>query len=313
VSLPVFAAFLILWMVFQFWPSSAFAQAGDSPNPNCANVVNTGGGSCVSGPVQLTAQEQAILAKKTALVQEYLQVRAGKFSYTTFQSDMLAFFQTYGGSKQPQSRVNPACPTISTQAPAVTCGTNAVYAPQFSQINYSYCGPATAYEILYGLGWTSGPNGESLSQSVLAKNSYLKTDANGGTNWSPYVMGPTLNSWTRSGWYIAVNGSGVGSGFTSATFISDLTFDIDDGWPLAGNIVEYAGSNNPHLVGHPSSLTIYHWIAIKGYTSYGNNTTYDDSVSGDSWIWSWAANVPAVSTIASTTMTTLLNGRGFVW
>lgn len=60
-------------------------------------------------------------------------------------------------------------------------------------------------------------------------------------------------------------------------------------------------------------MTIYHWIGIYGYTNYGYNTSYADSIHGDSWIWSWAVNVPAYSTISSSDMTTLLNQRGFVW
>ena len=40
---------------------------------------------------------------------------------------------------------------------------------------------------------------------------------------------------------------------------------------------------------------------------------YADSVHGDSWIWSWAASVPAYSTISSSSMTTLLNQQGYVW
>jgi hypothetical protein len=158
---------------------------------------------------------------------------------------------------------------------------------------------------------TSGPHGESLSQASLAGSSYLQTDQNGGTNWGPAVMGPTLNACTRSSFYASVNGSGVGGGFSSGTYMYDLEADIDSGWGIAGNVVENAGG--AHLVGHPTSTTIYHWIAIKGYTNAGNTTTYVDSVSGDNWIWPWAANVPAQSNYSSSTMTSLLNGRGFVW
>ncbi len=183
---------------------------------------------------------------------------------------------------------------------------------QQSQVNYHYCGPAAAEEIVRGLGWTTGPSGESLSQRVLAGNNYLKTDANVSTSWNLSVMGPTLNAWTCSSFYVPVNGSGVGGGFNASTFTYDLTTDIDNGWPLAGNIVEYANSG-PRLIGHPQSTTIYHWIAIRGYTNYGANTCCADSISGDSWIWSWIVNVPPYSTISSSDMTTLLNSRRYIW
>jgi len=78
------------------------------------------------------------------------------------------------------------------------------------------------------------------------------------------------------------------------------------------NSVEYSNTD-PHLVGHPRSLTIYHWIGIYGYQNYGNYTMYADSIHGTNFWPSWDGNVPAYSSIPSGTMTTLLNGRGFVW
>ncbi len=312
---------LMLAALWALWPnaSRAAAQPGTAPNPTCVNVINTGGGSCLSGPVQLTPQEQALLAKKNALAQEYAQVRAGKLSASLFQRDYQAFLQQYGGPSAQQPFASPAsCPSIATGSasstqPLTVCISKDLYVPQQPQANNYYCGPATAEEILSGLGWTTGPHGESLSQSVLANTNYLHTDADGGTNWNPYVMGPTLNAWTRSSFYAPVNGSGVGGGFTVTTFTYDLTTDIDNGWPLVGNIVEYSGTNNPHLVGHPQSATIYHWIAIRGYNNYGSTTDYADSISGDSWIWPWAVNVPPYSSISSSAMTTLLNGKGYIW
>jgi hypothetical protein len=59
--------------------------------------------------------------------------------------------------------------------------------------------------------------------------------------------------------------------------------------------------------------TIGHWIAIYGYNLNGQSTLYADSVYGDSWIWSWAANVPRYSAFSSSSMYTLLGARGWVW
>ena len=272
---------------------------------SCTNVVNTGGGGCANpGPVVLTPQEQTILANKNALALEYAQMRIGKLSAAAFQADQQAFLGKYGGSATIHPAMIPYCPSIAI-GPNVACGSNWVNMTQQAQSNSYYCGPATASEVL-------GARGINVSQSTLAGNSYLKTNANGGTDWNPYVMGPTLNALTSTSYYVAVNGSGVGGGFSQSAWQGALTYDVDNGWAIAGNIVEYSNSD-PHLVGHPRSMTIYHWIGIYGYTSYGNNTSYADSVHGDSWIWSWAANVPAYSTISSSSMTTLLNQRGYVW
>jgi hypothetical protein len=285
--------------------ASAHAIPVSRPNSLCASFVNTGGGRCAhSGPVVLSRRDQTILSKKSALAVEYAQMKAGKVSVAKFQSDRQAFINQYAGSTTARPTLTPYCPVI-TGGPNVVCGSNWVNLSQQSQTTTYYCGPATASEVL-------GVRSVYKSQSFLAGSSYLKTDANGGTNWSPYVMGPTLNTLTNSSWYIAVNGSGVGGGFSQSTWENDLTFDVDNSWAIAGNIVEYANTD-PHLVGHPRSMTIYHWIGIYGYANYGGGSTYADSVHGDTQFWNWAANVPAYSTISSSDMTTLLNQRGFVW
>jgi hypothetical protein len=277
-------------------------MARAAASSGCANVVDTGGGACTSSPVILSPSEQAILARKTALAEEFAAVRASKLSLANFLRDAQAVLQQYGGPTAAQVLLQATPDACTTDCPPVNDSVNLV---QQSQANFYYCGPATASEILRVRGVTK-------SQSFLAGSNYLRTDADGGTNWNPQVMAPTLNTLTNSSWYVAVNGSGVQGGFTNTTYEADLTTDIYLGWPIAGNTVEIA-NQGPHLIGHPSNLGLNHWIAIYGYTSNGAYTKYADSIAGDAWIWSWAANVPAYSTYDSPDMTTLLNGRGFVW
>jgi uncharacterized membrane protein len=293
--------------------SGATPRLEATPDPACADVVDTGGGDCANpGPVVLTSDEQTILDKKNALVSEYADLLAGTLSMAVYQHDLQSFIDQYGGpTTAAPVGVDPdtTCPSTA-MAPTTAYTAKAVSMTQQRQTTTYYCGPATASEVLR-------TRGVSVSQSTLASNTYLHVihDPNNrktwGTSWNPYVMGPTLNTLTNSSWYSAVNGTGVRGGFTSATWQADLGFDIDNGWAIAGNIVEYAGG--AHLVGHPGDKTIYHWIGIYGYSSSGASTRYADSVHGDTGFWPWAANVPAYSTISSSTMTTLLNRRGFVW
>ena len=258
------------------------------------------------GTSPLSARDQQALNKKQALAREYAAMRAGRFSGAAYQRDFEAFMSQYGGAAaQASHAVTPYCIPDPDTGKCGSSGSNFVALTQQSQANSYYCGPATAAEILAG-------RGVNKSQSFLAGSSYLKTDATGATSWNPYVMHPTLNTLLNTNWYPPVNGSGVGGGFDATTWEDDLQFDIDNGWAIAGNIVEYQNTD-PHLVGHPRGLTIYHWIAIYGYTYYGVDTKYADSVSGDAWIWSWAANVPPYSSFASSDMTTLLNQRGVVY
>lgn len=300
------AAMLALLSAWCFvFPSVLDARAMPSAlsNGSCANAVNTGGG-CAVGTDKLSTRDQVILEKKQTLASEYADMRAGKVSYTTYRSDLAAFLAQYGGHTASTTIVVPDCvPDPNTgQCPVSANSVNLIQQPQTTTY---YCGPATASEVL-------GVRGVSKSQSFLAGSSYLNTDASKDTPWNPYVMHPTLNTLLNTAYYVAVDGSAVGGGFTTSTWEQDLKYDVDNGWAIAGNIVEYANTD-PHLVGHPRTMTIYHWIGIYGYSNNGGYTKYADSVSGDTQFWSWAANVPAYSSFSSSDMTTLLNQRGFVW
>ena len=112
---------------------------GISANP-CANTVSTGGGTCNATPVNLSSQEKSILAQKTALAQQYAQVRAGTFDRATFQRNWEAFVGQHGGpvtgSFQAQrSLIQPRC--------VEPCyNSNSVGINQSPQANWYYCGPA---------------------------------------------------------------------------------------------------------------------------------------------------------------------------
>jgi hypothetical protein len=152
----------------------------------------------------LTPLQQQALARKNALAEEYAQVRAGRLSYTTFQRDLQAFMSLYGGPTAATASVSTNCPSL----PYSLCGQNWVGMVQQPQWYNDYCGPATASEVL-------AVRGTNDSQGTLAGNSYLKTDADGGTNWSPPVMAPTLNTLLNTNWYYPVNGSGVRAALTA--------------------------------------------------------------------------------------------------
>lgn len=293
---------LALMMSLGIGISSAHAAAAGTPKQQCSTPDITGGGSCVSGPVALTAQERAIAAKKNALAEEYQKVLSGAVSSATYQSDWQAFIRQYGGpTKMTLARAN----SINIIPDCVDpCDVHTLGLTQHPQLTWYYCGPATAQEVL-------GVRGVNVSQSTLAGNNYLKTDATGQTSWNPYVMGPTLNALTGSSFYIAVNGYDVGGNITLTTWESNLQQDINQGWALAGNTVENANSS-PHLPGHPSNLTIYHWIAVYGYSNFGATTYYADSISGTNF-WSWSPNVARYNSFASSNMVILLNHRGYIW
>jgi hypothetical protein len=297
------------------YPTIAQASPGkqnQSLAPSCTIPSVTGGSSCDTGSSVLSPQDQKHqkrLDEKNALAQDFSLVRLGKLDMQTFLTRWHTFIQQYArptsvmanlarGQVSATTSVNPyTC--VDGTCPPVSASLNT---PQAAQQTTYYCGPATAYEMLKGMGKTTGPHGEVLSQSVLAGSSYLQTNALGQTPWSgPYVMGPSLNAWAGQSFYAAQYAPSL------TTYIADVTVDIYLGWPVAANVVEEA-NNTVHLVGHPTNQTIYHWVAIKGYNTNGNNTTYVDSVHGTTF-WSWSPNVPAQSTIPSNNMYIMVNGK----
>jgi hypothetical protein len=89
---------------------------------------------------------------------------------------------------------------------------------------------------------------------------------------------------------------------TSATILAC----VHNGWPLIGDAWEVP--NGPHLVGHPVNLEIYHWFTINGYNDWGNQTQYMDSATTI-----WPSVPPYTSNFSSSTLVTILGGRGYVW
>lgn len=191
----------------------------------------------------------------------------------------------------------------------------AVSADQQTQINNYYCGPATASETLADLG-------HGVSQTTAA--SLLDTNS-GGTNWagsdrvphstpgygesnSPmtHIANYYLNEW----WYGPVALPWTPTSAQVNTYEDDLEGDILVGYPLMSADLEVAGG--PHLNGQPVNENIDHWVMLRGYSSYGVTTAYEDSATYfDQYPWYWT--VPAYSNISSSTLVTIMGGFGYIW
>jgi hypothetical protein len=176
-------------------------------------------------------------------------------------------------------------------------------ATQQPQIRDYFCGPATISEMLAQMD-------HKVSQLKAARELGTTT---AGTDWSDgtgYPMPNVLNRNQGRNDYVAVALPWSPTSAQIKTYEVDLVTDINHngGVPLAGNAYEVAGG--PHLVGNPEDQTIYHWIDIRGYQDLGAVTDYEDSVHDASSI-GW--DVPAYSSLASTTMADILGARGYDW
>jgi len=180
-------------------------------------------------------------------------------------------------------------------------------ANQTSQATSYYCGPASVHEAL-------GTIGISLSQSAAATKLHTTSDgtawSGGGTSPSGYPVPDVLNRNQGRNYYVPQPVPNATSNAIS-TFKGDLKMDVYAiRAPLVGDAWEVPGG--PHLVGHPTNREIFHWFEIRGYQNSGGSTMYEDSVHGANSI-SWSGSVPPYSTLASSTIVTIISGRGYVW
>src|SRR5699024_10943468 len=134
-----------------------------------------------------------------------------------------------------------------------------------------WCGPATAYMVIDQLSSddrvddTQSNSGAKLSQSALADNAYTDSKTSG-----TYLtdMRKTLNKWTGQKFYDVLDNP------SPRDFRGALLGDIDRNQSFAVAALEEAGG--PHYNGHPTSMTVDHWVAAKGYSDGGDVTRFAD-------------------------------------
>src|SRR3954471_9577439 len=195
-------------------------------------------------------------------------------------------------------------PLVPDAALAAAPASASLAANQQAQQTSYWCGPAAVVEAL-------GQLGVGISQATAAKKLGTTTD---GTAWSG---GPTstghpvpdvLNFYQLRNYYLARGVPGSPSATDQANYRSFLVSDIlNPQAPLIGDAWETSGSAH-HLIGHPSTRSIFHWFDIRGYTGSGGGTMYEDSVHNATSV-SWYASVPAYSTLDSTWIVGLTGGR----
>lgn len=256
-------------------------------------------GSKIYVDYPVDAASKARLSEKMMLAEMYDRVKAGKVDIATFDKLQTAFEQKLGISEYKASLGDSkygdgTYGLVSGYTPAYSSKyiTSLLQEPQ--QTNY-WCGPAAVAEIVKS-------KGVSLTQSQAA--SYMGTTTN-GTDWynGTYPIRDALNHFLNTSYY-----EPYGTSVSASVFKTNLAYDIDHGWGIAGDAYEVVGG--PHLVGHPNA-NIFHWFAIDGYSNSADSTHYADSVSGATSI-SWNGSVPKYSTMSTSTIAVICDGRGFI-
>lgn len=269
-------------------------------------------------PAFYSAADQKILNAKVDLADKNSKVRKGLYDKATYEKEWALFLASVGEKPSKANDINTNGVRPNTNS--VTRYLGVFQSPQ--QTSY-YCGPAAGYELLSFLNNTTSSYNThpSLSQSNLAGSDYFQTTTNGTPWWigsasnKVYVVPRGLNRWrtgTDTGFYEAIAWAGQPNSSQVASFQTQVTSDIDSNYPAMGDAYEVQGYD--HLVGHPTNLTIYHWITFTGYDSSGAQLQYADSVYGDGSNTSWSGSVTSPKSQMSTnTIAGILGGYGYVW
>jgi hypothetical protein len=272
----------------------AFTGAVQAEQPN---VVLNADGTKPHIQYPIDAKTQAIIDEKVKLVKMHKEAKEGKRSMADVDKAVEAFEKKVGVKKEGQIRPTRSNKVAEVGINAASQSYNYIYdLYQQTQWNWYYCGPATVSSIL-------NAKEKSIDQGTAA--AYMGTTTN-GTDWynGTYPVRDALNYYTGTNYYAP-----YGTTVNAATFKDYVTYDIDRDWGVAADGWEVPGG--PHLVGHPNT-EIFHWFAIDGYSNWGDSTHYADSASGCSQI-SWSGSVPRYSTMSTTTVATIVDGRGIIW
>jgi hypothetical protein len=170
-----------------------------------------------------------------------------------------------------------------------------------------YCGPASAQMVLKY-------KGKTYSQAYLAG----QLGTNGGTNWSNFSFGTTLNSDLGYFFYVQVTASTVSETTSETTFSNDVSADIGQGYPLILGIQESPTYNIDYNEGQNYWQ---HYIVIDGYEdNQGVISFHFVDPGGAPNVWSYSGHQPyfTPASYGWTSLSTawhmmLAGGYGFVW
>lgn len=190
----------------------------------------------------------------------------------------------------------------------VTIKSIAVYLyPSWQEQETSYyCGPASAWVVnnwngdhFFAGRKTSYNEGWSLTQDNLASSTYLNTSVS-GTAFSSTLWDNALDVWfAGTSWWYSLKWSPDYSYYVDA-----LTLDIDTNHPFVADV--HMSPANGYLPGYSSGYWA-HYVAIRGYGSYGATTAYVDTYD------TGAGSLGFHSGFSSQSMVTLVQARGIIW
>ncbi len=256
------------------------AMAADGGAPSGSESGPTGGGPVTAqGLTPVETPEQAAQGRaKVALATAYGSYRSGGLSGERYDALAAAYDAAYGGHSLTVPAGRRAAKLVAS-FPSRVLGV-----VQHDQATNYYCGPSTAESIVqyvHGSGHSAYGAHESLVQAHLAGSSYLDTERHRATRWQDGRMSIALNRWISghtNDYYINTSRP------STSQFKDFVVHDIDNSRPLAASTVEFKDSPN-HYNRHPVSLTIGHWVPVRGYSVNAGSTYFADPAHSSQVSW----------------------------
>lgn len=221
----------------------------------------TGGGWVVGKrQMHLTAQERTDIAAKQRLWDAYSARLAGDLSDGEYKAIEQRTEQTLGiglNGPIPAARAG-GCPPPPAPCPSTKTLLPVRHASQGTTFT---CGSTTGYMIArYAGKKRSRFNRARLTGKNMGGRKHMRTYVNRSTPWASKNFKRGLNRWMkgRSRGYYQQHANPNAKRVKKA-----LRYNIDHGHPFAASTLELAGRD--HYNGHPSSIDIGHWLAVRGY------------------------------------------------
>lgn len=233
-------------------PSLAFAN---TTGQDQFDKVNSTQGVTQSSPQELKrASEKEKDAKE--LVNAVNTYKKNKLSKEELKAKFKQFNDKYG---KPSSTIN------SDSAIALATSSSQVLGFSVAKQEKDwYCGPASAYNILHGIGITQDSSGRTLSQYNLANDLGAQSQ---GAYW-PGTWTSTLNWWLGWSFYATTNGP------SASTLLNNAYVDTIN---YLGSIYDTHMSGSNQLYGYALNSERYHYLGGDGYDNSASQVHYLDS------------------------------------
>jgi hypothetical protein len=238
-----------------------------------------GGRQSVSAP---TAEDLRLSAMKHAYAVAYGASRRAGNSVAAFDAQVAELEMRLAGGALPADGYTTRLASRSSTGASGPMVADSNYethhlAPYYqTQSTQYWCGPASAWNVLYYHATGNSWRGEELTQENLANSNWLNTTQQ-GTNLGDDPWRKTLNGWTdgtSDGWYLITWAP------SASVIANDLAFDVDHYYLLIYDVYMSAGTGK--MPGYSGYTEVWHYIAGTGYSNYGNNTDWLDPFTGGS-------------------------------